>query len=335
MEQRLKPVRAWAMGILALSLVASGPWLGWWTIFPLIFAAVGFVLVDKNLARFAKPEWWLAGAWVFAQVMIAASVALTGGPESPAVAWLVIPVVTLSARFDIRGVIAGVALTGMLMIAVTVGRAPELVWSSPDRIFAPIVLLVAVAILSTALMQSDLHHRTESVIDTLTGMLNRRALEARVAELTAQAELTGEPIGLVVADLDHFKLVNDEHGHAVGDAVLVDVAYRLRKQLRAFDLAYRMGGEEFMVLLPGASLGEAVMVAERLRGAVESAPVSGVPVTMSFGVASAGGGSFDFAKTFAVADEALYEAKQNGRNQVVSTADERLGVERRRAPVAA
>ena len=137
----------------------------------------------------------------------------------------------------------------------------------------PLGLLAAVAILSTALMRSDLEHRTESVLDGLTGMLNRRALSARIDELDEQARLTGEPVGVVIGDLDHFKLVNDEHGHARGDAVLVDVAYALRKQLRAFDLAYRVGGEEFLVLLPGATLAETEALAERLRAAVADAPV--------------------------------------------------------------
>ena len=332
MEARLKPVRAWTFGILGAALVASGPWIGWWTVAPLILAAAAFLLVDRNLGRFPKPEWALAGAWLFSQLMIAASIALTGGPESPAVAWLVIPVVTLSARFDMRGVIAGVSITGVLMLIVTAGRAPDLVTASPDRVFAPLVLLCAVALLSTALMRSDLHHRTESVIDTLTGMLNRRALETRVTELRAQAELTGEPIGLIVCDLDHFKQVNDQHGHAAGDAVLVDVAYRLRKQLRAFDLAYRMGGEEFMVVLPGAALAEAEALAEGLREAVEAEPVAGLGVTMSFGVASASGG-FDFEATFAAADGALYQAKQGGRTRVVSAGGAHPAAGRRQAVV--
>ena len=94
-------------------------------------------------------------------------------------------------------------------------------------------------------MRSDVDHRTEAVIDGLTGMLNRRALDQRLHELTAQARITGQPIAVIAGDIDHFKRVNDEHGHAAGDAVLVEVAYRLRKALRAFDLAYRVGGEEF------------------------------------------------------------------------------------------
>ena len=121
-------------------------------------------------------------------------------------------------------------------------------------------------------------------------MLNRRSLAARVTELTEQSQIAGASIGLIVGDIDNFKAVNDEHGHAVGDAVLVDVAYALRKELRAFDMAYRLGGEEFLVLLPGASAGEAAELAERLRMAVGAFPAGGVDVTMSFGVASSPGG---------------------------------------------
>ena len=103
------------------------------------------------------------------------------------------------------------------------------------------------------------------MLDGLTGMLNRRSLAARVTELTEQSQIAGAAIGLIVGDIDNFKAVNDEHGHSVGDAVLVDVAYALRKELRAFDMAYRLGGEEFLVLLPGAGAADAAELAERLR----------------------------------------------------------------------
>ena len=101
-------------------------------------------------------------------------------------------------------------------------------------------------------MKSDLEHRSSSVIDPLTGMLNRNALQTRIAELVAQAAILREPVALIVGDLDNFKAINDGHGHAAGDVVLKDVAYRMRKALRAYDLAYRLGGEEFLIILPGA-----------------------------------------------------------------------------------
>jgi diguanylate cyclase (GGDEF)-like protein len=124
-------------------------------------------------------------------------------------------------------------------------------------------------------------------------------------------------VGVVVGDLDHFKAVNDGAGHQVGDAVLRDVAQRWRDALRAYEMAYRLGGEEFLVLLPGAALDEAEEVARRLWDAVRATPVAGQAVTMSFGVAaSAEGEAFDFDALFAHADAALYRAKRAGRDRV-------------------
>src|SRR3954451_20853443 len=168
MEVRLKPVRATAMGLMALALLLSRPWLGVWPIAIMVVAAAGFVVADKQLPRYRRPELAIASAWVLAQLLIAVSVALTGGPASPAVTWLAIPVVTLSARFDLRGVIAGVILTAVLMIGATVGMDPSIITEAPQKIISPLTLLVAVACLSTALMRSDIDHRTDSIIDNLT-----------------------------------------------------------------------------------------------------------------------------------------------------------------------
>jgi diguanylate cyclase (GGDEF)-like protein len=167
-------------------------------------------------------------------------------------------------------------------------------------------------------MQSDIQHRSDAVIDQLTGMLNRKALAVRVRELAQQSEVTGEPVGVIVGDLDHFKQINDSHGHAAGDVVLKEVAYLLRKQLRAFDLAYRLGGEEFLILVPGSDLQRTAELAERLREGVADDPVSdGLWVTMSLGVGASGHEErFDYATVFSVADEALYQAKREGRNRV-------------------
>jgi diguanylate cyclase (GGDEF)-like protein len=267
----------------------------------------------------------IGGAWLISQLMIAGSVALTGGPQSASLAWLVIPAVTLSARFTTRGVWIGVALTTILMLAVTLGVDAGAVVADPPLLLMPLALLAAVAMLSTALMRSDLEHRTESVLDVLTGMLNRRALSARIHELDEQARLTGEPVGVVIGDLDRFKRVNDEFGHARGDAVLVDVAHALRKELRAFDLAYRVGGEEFLVVLPGATPQEAALLAERLRRAIAARPFAGLEVTMSFGVASSGGGS-SVVDAMLRADDALYGAKRAGRDRVHTIGTDNAGL---------
>jgi diguanylate cyclase (GGDEF)-like protein len=122
---------------------------------------------------------------------------------------------------------------------------------------------------------------------------------------------------VIVADIDHFKRVNDMHGHSAGDAVLKDIAYVLRKELRAFDLAYRIGGEEFLVLLPGANSGEAEEFAQELHRVLCAAPRGGQAVTLSFGVsASRYGDIFEYDRIFEQADAALYRAKNGGRNQV-------------------
>jgi diguanylate cyclase (GGDEF)-like protein len=167
-------------------------------------------------------------------------------------------------------------------------------------------------------MQSDIQHRSDAVIDQLTGMLNRKALGARTHELAQQSAVTGEPIGVIIADLDRFKRVNDTHGHAAGDMVLKEVAYLLRKQLRAFDLAYRLGGEEFLILVPGSDIEHTAELAERLRERIAANPLGeGLVVTMSLGVgASARSERFDYNAVFAEADAALYRAKRSGRNRV-------------------
>jgi len=232
--------------------------------------------------------------------------------------WLAIPIVTLTARFSGRGVILGVGFALTLLVAVAFGVNAGAVLDNPTVITAPASLIIAVAMLSTALMESDIEHRNEAVIDELTGMLNRKALVVRTGELAQQSQVTGNAVGVIVGDLDRFKSINDMHGHGAGDAVLKDVAYRIRKELRAFDLAYRLGGEEFLVLVPGAEIDQATAIAEQLREAIERETVAaGLEVTMSFGVsASSEGVAFDYGTVFAEADQALYEAKSGGRNRV-------------------
>jgi diguanylate cyclase (GGDEF)-like protein len=316
MDERLKAPRAAAFAVLGFAVLSTVPLQGLMPLVLLALAVCGFAIVERTRERMARPEFAIVASWVFAQLVIAVAVALTGGPESYAVWWLVIPVVTLPARFGTRGLAAGVVFTAVLLLVCTLvlpaGEAAPLEYKA---VFA-LAALVAVALLSTALMRSDLDHRTEAILDGLTGMLNRRALDQRLDELVAQAEVSGSPIAVIAGDVDHFKRVNDLHGHATGDAVLVDLAYRLRKELRAFDLAYRIGGEEFLVVLPGASLADAAPIAEQLRAAVAAAPAGGVPVTMSFGVACSPAGSFDREAVLADADAALYEAKALGRDRV-------------------
>jgi diguanylate cyclase (GGDEF)-like protein len=318
MEERVRPIRQRALAILGVALVACGPWLGWWPALFLIPAAACFAFADRMMPRVAKPELLMFGAWIGSGLVIGGAVALSGGPDQPTLSWLAIPVITLSSRFPMRGVVVGVIINGLILLAVAFGVDAHQVIHDPVYVIAPLALLACVAVLSTPLMRSDIQHRSDAVIDQLTGMLNRKALSSRVSELAQQSELTGESIGIIIGDLDHFKSINDTRGHSVGDVVLRDVAYNMRKQLRAFDLAYRLGGEEFLILLPGSDLRQCAEIAEQLREGVARDSVAGTPgVTMSFGVgASRQGEPFDYGAVFKQADAALYEAKRNGRDQV-------------------
>jgi diguanylate cyclase (GGDEF)-like protein len=317
MDRHLRPVRRAVFGVLGVALIACGPQLGWWTLLPLAMAVVVFRIADTRMDRAKRPEYALLASWAGSQIIMASSVALSGGPHVPTMAWFAIPLMTLGARFSGRGIAVGVGLSIVLLLAVGFGVDAHAVIQNPTLVVAPIALMIAVAMFQTVLMRSDLKHRAEAVIDPLTGMLNRNALARRAEELDQQSRVTRQPIGLIAGDIDHFKKINDSHGHAAGDAVLADVADRLRTTLRAFDLFYRTGGEEFVVLLPGADLAHASELAEALRAAVAHAPVGGLEVTMSFGVAaSAPGEAFDYEAMFGAADAALYEAKHGGRNRV-------------------
>jgi diguanylate cyclase (GGDEF)-like protein len=328
MEERIRPVRRRAAAIMALAILAAGPWLGWWPLGFVVSIMGGFAAADALMPKLARPELLMFGAWIASALTIALAVALSGAAGTGALPLLAIPVLTLSSRFSTRGVIVGVLISVALAFAVGFGVDARTVLADPVLLIMPVALILCASVLSTPLMQSDIKHRGDAVIDQLTGMLNRHALSLRVQELTEQASVTGEPIGLIVGDVDRFKVVNDTFGHTAGDAVLKDVAYTLRKQLRAFDLAYRLGGEEFLVLLPGAELESAEELAERLREAVCGGPLGpGVSVTMSFGVcASARGEQFDYTSIFARADAALYDAKRAGRDRVRVAGDVRHAV---------
>ncbi|HEX6868315.1 MAG TPA: diguanylate cyclase, partial [Candidatus Limnocylindrales bacterium] len=178
---------------------------------------------------------------------------------------------------------------------------------------------------AVALRNADRHARVSdaAVRDPLTGLLNRRYFDEAVEAAFASARRSGLPLSLIVLDLDRFSSVNNEHGHAVGDAVLRRVARAMAAAVRTGDTVARYGGEEFVVIAPGADAEAAVEVAERIREAVVAAtctPIDGtdVPVTVSAGVASLIGDELDGQALFRAADSALLAAKRAGRDRVVT-----------------
>ncbi len=160
--------------------------------------------------------------------------------------------------------------------------------------------------------------REQATHDPLTGVWNRAAILEALRGEWSRAGREGRPLSLIMVDLDHFKQINDTWGHQTGDDVLRDVAKRMQAMLRAYDALGRYGGEEFVVMAPGCDKDAALMVAERLRAAVNASPVSTtsgpVTVTLSLGVATSSKDS-TAESLLRLADEALYQAKRAGRNR--------------------
>jgi diguanylate cyclase (GGDEF)-like protein len=161
----------------------------------------------------------------------------------------------------------------------------------------------------------------DSMFDGLTGLYNRVAFLAHLGEAISYCRRHAAPLTLLMLDADHFKKVNDTHGHPVGDAVLRYISDTVRASLRGSDFAGRLGGEEFAIALPHTPLGGARVVAERIRTQCAASPVPigslRIPVTLSIGVAPLLPGMKSQADIITAADEALYAAKRGGRNQVV------------------
>lgn len=161
--------------------------------------------------------------------------------------------------------------------------------------------------------------RKQATLDPLTGLNNRRHFETLATHVLARSQRDGTPVTLLLCDVDHFKRVNDERGHAVGDEVLMAIARMLGQNLRDGDVVARWGGEEFVALMPASPLDKACATAERIRAAVQATPleVDATPLalTLSFGVAQVHGVQ-DLHAAIARADKALYDAKNAGRNRV-------------------
>jgi diguanylate cyclase (GGDEF)-like protein len=162
-----------------------------------------------------------------------------------------------------------------------------------------------------------------AVTDELTELKNRRYIMEQVEREYQHAVRTGTPLSLVLIDIDHFKKVNDTFGHAFGDAVLQAVARDMRESLRTYDLLGRIGGEEFLIASPGSTLEEAAALAERIKGKIRGKMISSgsrsISVTVSAGVTSLSGQDMQADSMLARADYALYQAKQGGRDRVVTT----------------
>ena len=235
-----------------------------------------------------------------------------------------------------RGVIAGLAILGISILLTVTGVLREYMAAAPPaaetlmylvrvHVFLGLLLALLAAVagmrdqLQRALLRAEILHDWATT-DPLTGLANRRAAEAGLEREIAYAQRYHQPLSVIIADLDHFKDVNDTHGHAHGDRVLREVTARLQARVRDSDLTARWGGEELLVVAPGIDLREATALAERCRRALAEEPVAGLGITATLGVAEFTPED-DRDSLLARADRQLYAGKAAGRNRVVPPPD--------------
>ncbi|MGH9103422.1 MAG: GGDEF domain-containing protein [Acidimicrobiales bacterium] len=318
LDDRLGALGNLIQPLLPLSLILAAFWVGPWALLPVAFPVPLFIAMPKLMPRMAKPEWLFLAALLSLACTLGVAIAFTGGLDSPLVFWLLFMVVGVAARFNRRGLILATAVIAAAGLAGVVGAGPGEVLAQ----LPALVTIVAVGFVSAhytrVLALVEHHYRREARLDPLTGLLNRTSLHSRFGELSQQAAQNDGSICLVMCDLDHFKQVNDRHGHDGGDAVLRRVSRRLRSATHSFELIYRVGGEEFLLVLPGVEIDDGRRLAERLRSVIEDPDPDGPSVTASFGVTAGRGAQIDFDELYRAADEALYEAKAAGRNRVAT-----------------
>jgi two-component system, cell cycle response regulator len=229
-----------------------------------------------------------------------------------------VPVVFLTGRSDTADMVDGLRLGAHDYL-----RKP----CEPTELLARVQAAARVKRLQDELRQRNEELDLVSRTDALTGLRNRRHVEEYLTKLVSLARRNVEPIAVLIVDIDHFKSVNDGHGHDAGDAVLREVAGRMVDSVRLEDMVGRWGGEEFLVVLPNTAAQGAAELAERLRQVVAGEPCrlpdgGAVPVTISLGCAAS---VIDDAATLVrSADAAMYEAKESGRNRVVVAASDEL-----------
>ncbi len=208
----------------------------------------------------------------------------------------------------------------LLLQAVLTGQPMD--WNSVlmtagRLLFFLFILLTAMLCALLVIQDKAAALKRSADVDPMTGWFNRRAMGRMLGAELARARRQGSGLHLLVFDIDHFKRINDQHGHAVGDAAICHVTCLVAQELRDYDLRFRIGGEEFVVGVPSA---QALMLAERLRARVAGSPLLmgelQVPITVSVGCGEAGPTDTTWEALLQRADAALYQAKRGGRNRV-------------------
>jgi diguanylate cyclase (GGDEF)-like protein len=306
-------------------LLATAIFRDAWALLPLAALLAALAIGPLAIRRVGHPEYAELATSLPLTIAMAVAAGLTGGTSSPLVFLLPIGVVMNALRAGPTSIGLCSAVTAVVFLGVSLLEEGGAIVAEPLPMLAILVMQTGVTIASICLARAEIGHRRASIVDPLTGLLNRRGLPERFEELRHQAAVAEAPITLIVFDLDYFKRVNDEHGHDVGDRILREVADQVRTSLRRFELVYRIGGEEFLILLPGMAEWEGESIAEQLRLGIEAMGIrTGIGVTASFGV-SGGGPEIEFTELFHRADQALYQAKRAGRDRVSTSGSSAVG----------
>ncbi len=295
-----------------------------------------YLQMDRRTPLLARIQRWMLGVYVL--VVVASYVPVIGLWQWPMVGNVAVLVsVVVGIIAGIKGALAGdrpsrmflwswlplLVLLAWRVLEINLGWPPNemLQYAFPASfVLAGVLLMIG---LGDRMLQYKRERDASNLLarrDPLTGVYNRRALDERLHAAAHETGAHSQPLALLFADLDHFKRINDEHGHDIGDACLRDVARRLRGVLRFGDVLGRYGGEEFVIGLPRTSLEDASAMAERIRAAIGSQPIVcgdvAIEVTVSIGVAVLHDGLAGYDEAIRRADRALYTSKRDGRDRV-------------------
>ena len=315
MSTRLRPAKRWSMGLLVIAALVALPSFGWAMEVPLVVAAAVLAGSQQLVARVRRPEDVLAAVWLCALIAIVAAIGLAHGPRYYTLYILLVPTLLAAPVFPPRVAAFGGAITIAAMVIAAFAFMPGAVLAAPPVLVDPAAITIVIGLLAVRTLEVERASRDATVLDPLTGLLNRGALQSRAVELH-RVGTDGEQIAVIVGDIDRFKSINDDHGHAAGDEVLVEVARRLERVAAAQGAVYRFWGKEFVVLVEGGGAASALGLAEDMRAAVAAAPIAGRAITLSLGVSISTKEVCGFTPLFSAADRALYRAKAAGRNCV-------------------
>ncbi|MGM0633162.1 MAG: GGDEF domain-containing protein [Pseudomonadota bacterium] len=286
---------------------------------------IGMVCVLATLAYFRRSRQLLITSWIVVAVVVAVMLVFIhmADGRSYSLMWItLLPPVTFfllgrrAGAWICAGVFLYIALFVYLRLPHWTPAEPGLgTWLNTVEILTAHWFLFRLYEKSRAEAFAELEHLSET--DKLTGLLNRSRLDAVLQQELERHHRSGQPLTVVLCDVDHFKQFNDEFGHLTGDRILGDIAGFLRTHMRAIDICGRWGGEEFLIICPDTPAPAAHRIVDRLRAAAREQGMSGdIPVTLSFGIATLEREE-SAEQLLRRSDRAMYEAKRGGRDQVV------------------